>query len=142
MFSHAALQRIVWLAVVSGLFALSVHLFFGSIIAASADDLARQIVARDIYKDGAHHFSGMVMVPSQCHELVVRAQDLDANTVVIVFETWEQPYRTCTQDSVPRAFAIVAFAPRDVEVKALLDGKVVPFRMIDTEQEMAIDLTM
>lgn len=129
------LQRLIWPIVICSVFALSVHLYFGNMFEVSADELARQVAVRDIYYpgEGKHEYMGMVMVPSRCHDLSVRSHDFDPDTTILVFETWEQPYRECPKDLVPQAFEITVFAPENIEIKALLDGSFVPIRIIREE---------
>ena len=123
-------QRIVWYAVLAACFAFAIHIFFGSVFAASADNAIQSILARDDYRDGAHHLTGTVFVPSDCHELSVRTTDVTAKVTALVFETWEQPYRQCKDELTPKAFAVVTYAPKNVQFKALLDGSLVPLTVI------------
>lgn len=119
------------------LVAFAAHVFFGSTLAVSANEDIETVVMRSTYEDGAHHISGMVMVPSDCHDLNVRTKDLDADTLLLIFETWEQPYRTCTGEShEPRAFRVVAFAPEDVGFRAIFDNEWRPVRRVTDSEDV------
>jgi hypothetical protein len=127
------MQRILVYAFLCGLFALSTHIYFGSILTASADEDVNRVIVRDVFDEelGRHTFSGIVLVPTPCHDLTVRTHDFDADTLILVLESWEQPYRDCTQkDSAPRAFTASAFAPKNIEIKALFDASFIPVRVI------------
>lgn len=97
--------------------------FFGEVVNASVAQEIQTIRVVDSYENGKHSLSGMVVVPSECVDLTVRVRDIDAKTVALVFETWEQPYRTCTEASTPRAFTASIFAPESTLFRAFLDAK-------------------
>lgn len=128
--SEAMLARIIWFAVLGCAVSLAAHLFFGSTIAASAEGSLREVALKDRYQKGAHHISGMIIVPSACHDLSVRAHDVDPVTILIAFETWQQPYRDCAKESVPRAFSLVVYAPEEVKFLAVLDQERIPIQVI------------
>lgn len=117
--------------VFSCLVAFAAHLFFGSIIFAQEAEGDAAIVLRDQYANEVHDLSGMVMVPSDCHDLTVRAKDVDARVTAIVLETWEQPYRIeCSKEPTPRAIHAVAFGPATLEFRGLMDGEWVPLKIV------------
>lgn len=135
-----SVSRLLVFAAVSGLFGLSVNLFFGSILAGGGGDEINKIVVKDEFSpaEELHTFSGTVLVPSTCHDLTVRVHDFDADTLILVFESWERPhFLSCKKrdDLTPKSFRAVAFAPGWVEVKALFDGRFVPFRLITSTSE-------
>jgi len=114
--------------------AFAAHLFFGSIIFAAEEETANRIVMRDNFHDETHDLSGIVMVPSTCHDLSVRTKDFDANTTFIIFETWEQTYRTdCEKTATPRAITVSVFAPKNIQFKGIFDNEVVPITVIESK---------
>jgi len=117
------LMRILSFFVIAGVVAFATQTFFGSELAAAADESIKAVSIQDHYSDDVHEISGMVMVPSPCHDLTVRTKDVDANTTAIIFETWEQPYRACEQELTPKAFKVVVFAPENIVFKAILDNE-------------------
>lgn len=128
------MSRLVVFIVCASLSAFAAHLFFGSTIFASAEKDVFNIVLRDVYHEETHELSGMVIAPSDCHDVSVRTKDFDASTVFIIFETWEQPYRAeCKKAETPRAVKIIAFAPELVTFRGLLDNKVVPLTIVRAE---------
>lgn len=114
--------RLAWFGVVAIVVAFAAQTFFGSLLVAAADDDVRAIRVRDQFKNDMHELSGMVMVPSACHDLTVRTKDIDPQTTALVFETWEQPYRECPQELTPKAFRVVVYAPENIIFKAIMDN--------------------
>lgn len=126
--------RLLIFAVFAALTAVSAHLFFGSMLFASAEGQLQEIVLRDTYKNEAHEFSGIVSVPSECHDLSVRAKDLDARTTVLIFESWERPsIAGCSREVAARAIRTVVFAPPETNFRALFDGEWIPLRVVLTQ---------
>lgn len=120
------------IATCAALIAGAAHLFFGSIIFASSTEELQSIVLRDKYEHETHELSGIAMVPSDCHELSVRSRDLDARTIVLVLETWEQPSRSdCSKTSAPRAIRAVVYAPKEVRFRALFDSEWVLLKIVN-----------
>ena len=116
--------RLLWFTIVATSLAYGTHLFFGSIVSASVQNDIRTIHVADAFHDGEHDLSGMVMAPSPCYDLTVRTEDVDAKTIALIFETWQQPYRTCgADDPTPRAFTASVFAPANIDFRAFLDSK-------------------
>ena len=122
--------RVVVFMVFAGLTAFSAHLFFGSAIFAAAEKDVFQIILRDTYREEMHELSGMVLVPSDCHDVSVRTKDFDASMIFIIFETWEQPYRECEKAETPRAVRIIAFAPENITFRGLMDNELVPLTIV------------
>jgi hypothetical protein len=127
-------RRISIFAVFSIFLAISSHLFFGSILA-DANSSLFEIVIKDEFdsEKKAHSVSGKFIAPSKCHDVTVRTQDLNADTVIIIIETWEQPYRKCNQTSVPGSFEIVFFAPELIKIRTIVDGLLHPTRVLVQE---------
>jgi hypothetical protein len=123
--------RLTLFTVFASLVAFSAHLFFGSVIFAAAEQDTFAITLRDVYENETHDLSGIIMAPSACHDISVRAKDVDAGMTAIVFETWEQPYReTCEKSPAPRAIHVLAFGPKDLELRGLLDGEWIPLSIV------------
>ena len=129
--TYGVLRRLAWIAIVASFVAYSTYFVLGGAIEADASSALKPVVARDLIQNGAHHLSGMVFVPSGCHELSTSVQALDSVTNVITFETWEAPYVECVREPVPRAFRVIAFAPSpDTRFFATLDEEAIPFVVI------------
>ena len=126
--------RLVWFALASGLVAFATQTFFSSVVNAQVTDDARTIRAQHSYKSEVHDIQGMAMVPSDCYDLSVRVRDFDAATTILVFETWEQPYRHC-ENPLPAAkhFKVAVFAPENIKFKAMLDHEWAPLALSDTK---------
>lgn len=115
--------RLMWIGICAVAVAFVTQAFFGSLLSASTDDDLNKIVAQDVYAKEQHEIRGMVMAPSSCHDISVRTKDLDATTVILIFETWQQPYRTCEADLTPKKFSVVVIAPENTEFKAMVDNE-------------------
>jgi len=124
-------RRIFLFAIFSTAVAISSHLFFGSILA-NANSGVPEIVIKDEFsttKD-AHNVSGKFFAPSSCHDVTTRAQDMDAETVVIILETWKQPYRECPSVSTLQSFEVSFFAPEGIKIRTIIDGVFHPTRVL------------
>lgn len=126
---NSATARILSLAVFASLFALAIHLFFGSVLAAQPP-LVEELVIRNFYDGEKHTIRGRVLVPSECHDLDVWTSDLDGDTIAIVLDTWEQPYRDCAEEPVPKSFEIIAFAPASIDFRGVFNGRLIPVQLV------------
>ena len=89
------------------------------------------VVVRDLLGPRVHRLSGMVMVPTACHDLLATTREIDHENYLLEFETWEDPNRVCGKDSAPRQFSLTLFAPAaGVSFQGMLDGAVVPLEVI------------
>ena len=130
-YDYGMLVRLTLFTVTAVLVAYTAHVFFGSIIFAAAEENTNAIVLRDTYKNEQHNLSGIVMVPSICHDLTVRAKDIDARSTAIILETWEQPFATeCDKTPTPRAIHVTAFGPEGLELHGIMDGNWVPLAIV------------
>jgi hypothetical protein len=128
-------RRISWFAVFATFLAIASHLFFGSVFA-NTNVGVPEIVIRDTFSDKnkSHDITGRILAPSKCHDLTVRTEDFDADTIVIVVETWEQPYRECSNESVPQSFEISFYAPESIKIRTIVDGEFHPTRVLVEEK--------
>lgn len=125
--------RLTFFIVFAALVAGAAHLFFGSIISAAAQEEASTIVLKDAFKNGTHELSGIVMVPSNCHDLTVRTKDVTHTVSAVIFETWEQPFiADCDRTPSPRAVQAILFGPKDLDIRAIYDGEWVPIQLLSS----------
>ena len=97
-----------------------------------AEDL-NTVVVRDALGQRVHRLSGMIMVPTACHELHTRAHAIDDENYKLDFITWKNPNLVCNSESVPRRFDITVFAPSTgVAFQATLDDVEIPIQVIAT----------
>ena len=123
--------RLTFFFVFAILTALVSHIFFGSIIFAAAQQEASAIVLKDAYKRGTHELSGIVMVPSSCHDLTVRTKDVTQTMSAIIFETWEQPFLTgCDRSPNPRSVQAIIFGSEHLDIRAIYDGEWAPLTLV------------
>jgi hypothetical protein len=125
------LRQMIWFIIVAGAVAYASFLVAGSLVSAQAAGAASPIMVRDELGPGSHQLSGMIMVPSSCDELSVRAETVSSSTYSLLFQTWQDPAVNCSSDEVPRAFHAVLFAPAaGVDFTATLDGKDIPILVL------------
>ncbi|PIR86452.1 hypothetical protein COU13_00850 [Candidatus Kaiserbacteria bacterium CG10_big_fil_rev_8_21_14_0_10_43_70] len=131
----ATVKRISWFAVFATILAFSSHLFFGSVFA-SSDSPIKEIVIRDTFNSEkeSHDIHGRIFIPSECHDVTVQVRDFDSDTVVIIIETWEQPYRECPDTAKLHPFQVSFFAPEKIKIRTLVDEKFYPTRVLVEEQ--------
>lgn len=124
-------MRLVWFLVVSCVVAFGAQTFFASLVNAEVSDSLKTVRAQHTYKNEVHELQGQVMVPSECHDLRTRVRDFDANSTVLVFESWERPYTLCEQ-KVPTArhFKVAIFAPEAIRFSAIVDYEMVPLVLV------------
>lgn len=118
------IRRLVWFGIVASAFSYAGLLMMGSFVSAHAAQAYEPTLIRDDISAGAHHLSGMIMVPSSCDQLSVRGEQVSDTTYVLRFTTWREPSVACDVEEVPRAFRTVVFAPATgVEFIATLDDR-------------------
>lgn len=125
-------SRLAWFFIVCAAVSYALFLAVGSAINKTAIQSTRAVLARDSLQANVHHLSGMVMVPSTCAELSVRAQQLSVDTYELQFSTWQEPsLSSCEKTDTPRPFRAIVFAPAaGVNFKATLDGEPLLFSVI------------
>jgi len=126
-------RTIVVFTAVASVFAFVVLLGFGALVQTQIEADSRHIIVRDALGQRVHRLSGMVMVPSDCHELISRAMELDVTNYLLMFRTWEDPNRVCNNEDMPRQFNLTVFAPSTgVAFQAMLDDVSIPLTVIPT----------
>ncbi len=128
---NEVMWQFLWLMTLGIAISYASYLFFGSIIMAGAEGKQAEIAAIDVIKPGEHHVSGVVLVPSQCHELSVTAYKLSETAYQLVFKTWPEPARDCARGAVTKPFKTVIFAPSfGLSFSAILDDEPVSLSLI------------
>lgn len=123
--------QFLWLMTLGIAISYASYLFLGSIIMAGAAGTPPEIAAIDVIKPGEHHVSGVVLVPSQCHELSVTARKLSETAYQLVFKTWPEPARDCPRGAVTKPFETVIFAPSvGLSFSAIVDEKPVLLELL------------
>ncbi len=126
-------SRVLWFAVVAVALSSTVYLVVGSALNARDSGVYESVVIRDELGPGVHRLSGMVVVPTPCHQLSVRTEALSISTYMLLFRTWREPSVYCAATEVPRYFRAVLFAPSTgVEFGATLDDKGLPIVVVPT----------
>ncbi len=105
------LRRLTWFLILGIAVSYGTYLFLGNAIQVDASGSATPIVIRDQLERGIHHLSGMVQVSSLCKELSVHPVQVDTNTYMLDFSTWEEPSVPCPKEDTPRSFRSTVFAP-------------------------------
>ena len=128
--------RVAWFSVAALAVSFATYLIVGSIVNAHAGGADDRTVIRDIVGPGSHHLSGMVMVPSPCHELSLRTEAISPTRYQLLFRTWHEPSVDCKSGETPRPFHAVLFAPAaGVDFFATLDDKTLPIQVFPVVRE-------
>lgn len=120
--------RITWLCISTLLIAYASYLYFGSVTFGAGEAKPVRIV--DLVKEGKHHLSGTLFVPTPCHTLAVRTEEVAPDAYRLVFTTWQESTRWCPKSEVGRGFNTVVFAkPSGVTFTATVDGNDMPLEI-------------
>jgi hypothetical protein len=123
--------RMAWFLVAAIAISYAIYLVLGSSLRASASGINDPILVRDVLGQGAHQLSGMVMVPTPCHQLSMSTYAMASTSYVLSFKTWREPSVDCKNDAIPRPFSAIIFAPAvGVHIRAEIDGKSLPIVVI------------
>ena len=119
----------------SGIVAYGAFWLLDGVVNAQTKEEARTIVVRDALDRDTHNLSGMVVVPSQCHDLIAYTKRIDSANYLLAFETWEDPNRICAQNPLSRAFHLTLFAPpTGISFQGMLIEHSLPLQVIKTSQ--------
>ena len=124
-------SRMFWFTLVAVAVAYAAYLIGGSVVNAQASGAYEPIVIRDVLGPGSHHLSGMIMVPTPCHQLSLRTETISPTSYQLLFRTWDEPSVDCSKEEMTRPFRAVLFAPAaGVDFIATLDGKGIPIKVL------------
>lgn len=122
-------------AVLLGIIAYIIFLVFGNLVSAQIANDLKKVTVHDALGPGMHTLTGMVMVPTGCHRLFARTQEIDRENYLLLFNTWMDSAAVCNSDSVPRRFALTLFAPPvGVAFQATLNDIPIPLEIIPAVQ--------
>lgn len=125
------LARMGWFLVIAIAVAYGTYLVCGSVVHAKAAGEYEPVMIKDELGANSHSLSGMVVVPSSCHDLSLRIEKTSVSAYRLIFTTWHDPVATCTSDPIPRAFRTLLFAPAaGVSFTATLDDRALPITVI------------
>lgn len=128
---EGVLARLGWFVTGAVIVAYLIFMVLSSVVNAQAAGLNAPIVIRDNVQANVHDLSGMVMVASPCDELSVQTSQVSSTVYQLSFSTWREPSVTCADDSTPRSFHTVIFAPgAGVYFVATLDNAALPIAVI------------
>ena len=112
-----------------------VFLLLDGVVDAQAQEESHTIVVRDFLDKNTHNLSGMVVVPSPCHELITYTKQIDPANYLLAFETWEDPNRTCAQNEISRAFHLTLFAASTgIAFQGMFNERSIPLQVIRTSK--------
>lgn len=119
----------------SGVAAYGAFLLLDGVVDAQAQEESHTIVVRDFLDKNTHNLSGMVVVPSPCHELITYTKQIDPANYLLAFETWEDPNRTCAQNEISRAFHLTLFAASTgIAFQGMFNERSIPLQVIRTSK--------
>ena len=117
----------------ASLCAFGAFLVFGAIVDKQVQAETKKVVVSDALGQRVHRLSGMVLVPTNCHELTTRAEEIDPANYLLIFKTWQNPNRVCNNEEKPRPFNLTIFAPSvGIAFQATLDDVSIPLSVIPT----------
>lgn len=120
----------IWILVSFLVLSYASYLYFGSVSDAYFGEDAPIPILDYIKKEGEHHLSGDIPVPSSCHGLTVTPVEVDETHYRLVFTTWQEPSRSCEPLGDTRAFSTIVFAPStNVNFSAMIDDAELPIRI-------------
>ncbi len=129
------LRKVLWFLGLSGITAYGAFLLLDGVVNADTREKASTIVVRDLLDRNTHNLSGVVLVPSPCHQLITYTTRIDASNYLLTFETWEDPSRVCERDFVPRAFHLTLLAPETgIALQGVFNERSVPLEVIRTSK--------
>lgn len=118
--------------VITALLSYATYLFFGNIVQAETAKPLMRVEAHDLLDPaaGTHRLSGMVMVPTPCHSIKVKTQELEPGKFHVYFSTFGDEHG-CEADPQPRTFRQTVKAPLiGTEFSASIDWKPLDFIII------------
>jgi hypothetical protein len=116
--------RMLWVAMGSCVIAYASYLYFGSLVA-DARPLPVELVST--VKKGEHQIRGLVIVPSDCHSVHTRTEEVSASVFRLEFITQQESSRVCDKVATTREFNTVIFTPLErITLLATIDGESVP----------------
>jgi hypothetical protein len=125
------LWRFIWIVVLTSAVAYASYLFFGSIVQAQTE-VPLEVDVYDFIDVSArtHRLSGIIMVPTKCHSIVVKSKELSRGKYHIYFSTFGDEHG-CAPDPHPMAFRTIIDAPLvGVEFTASLDWVPIDFKIV------------
>ncbi|OGG59992.1 hypothetical protein A2765_00815 [Candidatus Kaiserbacteria bacterium RIFCSPHIGHO2_01_FULL_56_24] len=125
------LWRFIWILVVTSAVGYAAYLFFGSIVQAQTEPPMEV----DVYdyvdvQAHTHRLSGIIMLPTKCHTIVVKTKELGPGKYHLYFSTFGDEHG-CAPDPQPVAFRTVIDAPLvGVRFSATLDWMPIDFKIV------------
>lgn len=123
--------RLLWIATTLVLAAYAAYLFFGSIVEAETQETLTRVEVYDFIdrEKKTHRLSGMIMVPTRCHEVRVKVGEEEGHPHLL-FSTFGDVHG-CAPELSPRSFVVVVSAPLVGSIfTASLDWQEVDFVII------------
>lgn len=128
------LWSMITLTVFAVVLSYATYLFFGSIVRA---EIERPLTRVEVYdfidtRSKTHRLSGIIMLPSVCHSLKVKATEITPDNYHLRFSTFGEEHG-CATDPTPVPFREYVPAPLvGVKFTASLDWKPLDFIIVST----------
>jgi hypothetical protein len=127
--------RLAWFVFFSTVVTYAFFLFTGSITLSNAKNLSPTVI-RNHTEGNAHYLSGVVMVESECDQILISSEKAGWNIYILRFRTWIEPsLQHCKKNSTPRPFTLTVYAPpNNARFIATLDDKSFPIVVIPSRR--------
>lgn len=127
------IKNILSFTVVAGCVTYIILIVMGKFVDAQIEHDINTVIVRDRLAVGVHNLSGMVMMPSSCHDVSATASKIDLSNYLITFKGWKNPSRECIEEETPQWFHLTVFAPSTgVAFQAVLDERPIPLTVVPT----------
>lgn len=128
------LWSFITLTVFTIVLSYAAYLFFGSIVNAEIEEPMTRVEVYDFIDTSTktHRLSGIIMVPTRCHELSVKTKELKPGTYHVYFSTFGDVHG-CADDPQPLSFREYVTAPIvGSEFTASLDWRPLEFVIVSS----------
>jgi hypothetical protein len=110
------------------------YVFFGSVVSAEIEKPLTRVEVYDFVDTTTktHRLSGIIMVPSKCHEIRMKTKELEPGKYHVFFSSFGD-FHGCAQDPQPISFREFVKAPLvGAEFTASLDWKPLDFVIVSS----------
>lgn len=110
------------------------YIFFGSIVRAEIEEPLTRVEVYDFIDTSTktHRLSGIIMVPTRCHNLSVKTKELEPGTFHVYFSSFGD-FHGCADDPQPLSFREYVKAPLvGTEFTASLDWRPMEFVIVSS----------
>jgi len=117
------MARILFALVLVFLISVTAYVFLGAEFAGQAENqILTSVSLKKTYVNGRYDISGIVSMPTDCHDLSVDTEEVSSKEFELVFKSAEDKSRVCVDEVSARAIHASVIAPRDTVFTASMNG--------------------